>query len=137
MKNLSLTFCLAIATLLASVGGVSAHFNCQKNLSFDWYLDIKKTDPDLTTLTTDEKFCFFEIFKIIKKSRPPNDSRICSKAWNEANDTGEELISAADDLINCLERWNHDRDCGRAVREIQWAQNEYEDAVSEVDDICN
>ena len=49
----------------------------------------------------------------------------------------KQLQSAAEDLVKCARKRDFSDDCSRKAREVRWAADEYEDAVSEHEGRCD
>ena len=92
---------------------------------------------DLKSLSMKETECMMIIVKILSKSDAPKANDECKDARDQANNGADEVVSNAEDLINCIKRSDNRNDCSHYVRQVQRSHDDYDSAVSDVDSYCN
>ena len=127
---------LFLILLIVTHNKVIAHGNCEKLMPIQRYNEIWLSKQKLEGLTQDEFYCYMRLRKIFKKNSPPTNSEQCEQAWNEANDAGDELIDASRNIIDCVESWEHKKDCRRESRNVDSAQSDYSYSIEQVEDNC-
>ena len=137
MGKLTATICLTIAVLLGSESNSAAQTNCFSKENFAKYQKLKTGQIKLDALSSTEKNCIFLIHNALSRSNAPKNTSECQDAWDQANSAADDVVSAANRLIRCVEGSNHNDDCYSEARRVRSYHGDYESAVSEVQSYCD
>lgn len=99
---------------------------------FQLYTDVMSGNRSVKSLTPEEQRQFMLIHGLLANS--------CSRqqgVCKEACEASSELEEAANELARCAKRRDFGDDCGRHVREVRGAADNYESAVSEAYGVCD
>jgi hypothetical protein len=137
MRYLFIIFFLLITLVLNGSNTAIAQARCDYQKSISQYNKIRSGQLLLNSLSSAEKKCVFQVYRIFSRSSPPKKSNECKEAWDTANSTAEDVVSTAKRLIRCVEGSDHSDDCYSEARRVRSSHSDYESAASEVQSYCN
>lgn len=119
--------------LFLSCGSVLSKEPSKANTDpFRLYTDVVSGNRSIKSLTPEEQQQFMLIHGLLASP--------CSRlqgACRAACDASNKLEDAANELARCAKRRDFGDDCSRYAREVRYAAENYESAVSDADDECD
>lgn len=124
---------ILVLLLFLSCGSVLSKEPSKANTDpFQLYTEVMSGSRSIKSLTPEEQQHFMLIHGLLANS--------CSRlqgACKAACDASSQLEDAANELARCAKRRDFGDDCGRYAREVRYAAENYESAVSDADDECD